>query len=54
MGKQNVTLSLLKDLLRRAKIQAAREDKKLTKFAQMAIEKKLQRTPAAKPLRKGT
>ncbi len=43
MEKQNLTLSLPKDTIRRAKIQAAKENKSLTKFTQEAIEEKLRK-----------
>ncbi len=43
MEKQNVTLSLPKDTIRRAKVQAARENKSLTKYTQEAIEEKLRK-----------
>ncbi len=43
MEKQNLTLSLPKDTIRRAKIQAATENKSLTKFTQEAIEEKLRK-----------
>lgn len=41
MEKQNLTLSLPKEIIKRAKIQAAKEDKSLTRFAQEALEEKL-------------
>ncbi len=43
MEKQNLTLSLPKDTIRRAKVQAAKENKSLTKFTQEAIEEKLRK-----------
>jgi len=44
MEKQNLTLSLPKEIIKRAKIQAAKEDKSLTHFAQEALEEKLRAT----------
>ncbi len=43
MEKQNLTLSLPKDTIRRAKIQAAKESKSVTRFTQEAIEEKLRK-----------
>jgi Family of unknown function (DUF6364) len=41
MEKQNLTLSLPKDLIRRAKIQAARENMSLSRYTMEAVEEKL-------------
>lgn len=48
MEKQNLTLSLPKDLIRKAKIQAARENKSLSRFTLEAMEEKLRRSSGYK------
>jgi hypothetical protein len=44
MEKQNLTLSLPKDLIRRAKIQAAKENVSLSKYTIDAVEEKLRKS----------
>jgi len=41
MEKQNVTLSLPKSLLKRAKVMAARQEKSLSEFLKESLEEKL-------------
>jgi len=52
MEKQNFTMSMPKDLLRRAKIQAAKEDKTLSKFIREALEEKIREDSGYKRARK--
>ena len=44
MERQNVTLSLPKELMKRAKVTAAKEDKSLSALIRESLEEKLQRT----------
>lgn len=43
MERRNVTLSLPRDLLQRVKVQAAMENKSLSKFAAEALEERIRR-----------
>ena len=43
MEKQNVTLSLPKALIRKAKLRAVREDKSLTQFVRDLLEREVKR-----------
>ena len=44
MEKQNLTLSLPKDLIRRAKVQAAKESMSLNRYTMEAVEEKLRKS----------
>jgi hypothetical protein len=44
MEKQNLTLSLPKDLIRRAKVQAAKENMSLNRYTMKAVEEKLRKS----------
>ena len=50
--KQNITLSLPKTLLRKAKIAATKMDKSLSEYIREALESRMQEIPAYKNARK--
>jgi hypothetical protein len=51
MARQNVTLSIPKELLRKAKAKAALEDKSLSEFLRESLEEKMRETSGYKRAR---